>query len=405
MREVPFAHFRDVNKRVENREIVLFGAGNISEKTARKLKKFSFIADNNPNFWNTKQDGKDVLNPELLKENRERYFVIICTTSFIEVSEQLIESGFIGEKDFVVSPILNDLRIISELENYSTKLLFTSGLPEKEDPESGGGIYELTLNGHNWSYKKVYSGICYGLLEYNGNYISVDDKKGVIELDKEYNIVRIKELPLATRGHGITYSEVDNSFYVVASYRDVILILDKEFNQTGEIVISNKKQKEGKPAHHANDICVVGNSIYVTMFSISGNWKKDVFDGAILEIDIDNHSKRNVLINNLWMPHNISFLDGSLTVLDSLRGELKKNNLQPVGKFSAFTRGLDFDGILYFVGQSRNRNFSKNMGLSLNISIDTAIVMFDEVTKVSRTIHLPQKLSEIHDILILDKKL
>ena len=102
------------------------------------------------------------------------------------------------------------------------------------------------------------------------------------------------------------------------------------------------------------------------------------------------------------MPHNISFHDGSLAVLDSLRGELKSNNSRVIGKFPAFTRGLDFDGVYYYVGQSRNRNYSKNLGLSLNISIDTGIIIFDPVTKASRTIHLPQKLSEIHTILVLE---
>ena len=143
------------------------------------------------------------------------------------------------------------------------------------------------------------------------------------------------------------------------------------------------------------------NSLYVTMFSYTGNWKKDVFDGVALEIDLATKKLLLPVITDLWMPHNISFLDGSLTVLDSLRGELKTNNARAIGRFPAFTRGLDFDGVYYYIGQSRNRNFSKNLGLSLNISIDTAIVIFDHITKASRTIYLPQKLSEIHSILVI----
>jgi hypothetical protein len=138
------------------------------------------------------------------------------------------------------------------------------------------------------------------------------------------------------------------------------------------------------------------------MFSYTGNWKRDIFDGVALEIDLNSNKVIGLVMSDLWMPHNISFLDGSLVVLDSLRGELKTNNARAVGRFPAFTRGLDFDGVYYYIGQSRNRNYSKNLGLSLNISIDTAIVIFDQVTKASRTIHLPQKLSEIHSILVIE---
>ena len=396
-----FSNFSDVIKNINNREVVLFGAGTISPKTARHIDNYTFIVDNNPNLWNCKQDDKDVLNPDIIKNNSANYFIIICTTSFLEVSQQLIGYGYIPEKDFIVSPILNDLRVISDLENHSTKLLFTSGVPENENNKFGGGIYELLLKGHSWEYKKIYSGICYGLIEHNGIYITVDDNRGIVELDKNYNILKTKKLEKGTRGHGIAYSQKYNQFYIVASYTDEVLVFDHSFNQIDKIKISNKFEKEGSPAHHMNDLCIVGENLYVTMFSYTGNWKKDVFDGVVLEIDLSTNLENSIVANNLWMPHNICFLGGSLTVLDSLRGELKTNNMRAIGKFPAFTRGLDFDGVYYYVGQSRNRNYSKNLGLSLNISIDTAIIIFDPITKASRSIHFPQNLSEIHSILLV----
>jgi hypothetical protein len=101
------------------------------------------------------------------------------------------------------------------------------------------------------------------------------------------------------------------------------------------------------------------------------------------------------------MPHNISYHNGSMLVLDSLRGNLLTNNFQIVGSFPGFTRGLDFDGSYYYVGQSRNRNYSKYLGISNNISLDTSIIIFDPVTKVSKSIFLPNSISEIHSILLL----
>lgn len=403
MREIPFSSFQELKKNLKKRKIVLFGGSEIAHKTGRKLNNdYEFIVDNNPNMWNTVEKGKKIFSPTKIDAKNDEFFIIITTTSFIEVSSQLQSFGFVSGQDFIVSPILNDLRVISELENHSAKILFTSGLPEINDPECGGGIYELNLFGHNWEYKKVYSGICYGLIEYKNTFITVDDKRGVIQFDKNYNIIFSKELDHGTRGHGIEYSSITKQFYIVSSYRDSIIVLDEKFNQVNEIFISDKYKDHGEPEHHCNDLCIVDKSLYVTMFSYTGNYKKEIYDGVALEIDIMSCTVKNTVITDLWMPHNISFHDGSLAVLDSLRGELKSNNSRVIGKFPAFTRGLDFDGVYYYVGQSRNRNYSKNLGLSLNISIDTGIIIFDPVTKASRTIHLPQKLSEIHTILVLE---
>ena len=65
-----------------------------------------------------------------------------------------------------------------------------------------------------------------------------------------------------------------------------------------------------------------------------------MFDGVVLEIDLSTNLENNIVVNNLWMPHNICFLGGSLTVLDSLRGELKLY-YESYWKIPAFTRGLD----------------------------------------------------------------
>ena len=132
--------------------------------------------------------------------------------------------------------------------------------------------------------------------------------------------------------------------------------------------------------------------------SETGNWKLDVFDGAILEFDIETKELVAPVVKDLWMPHNIKVIDGSLTLLDSLKGHLLTNNMQFSGDFPAFTRGLDHDGQYYYIGQSRNRNYSKNLGLSKNISIDAGVIIFDDQTKASRFLQLPPKLSEIHSI-------
>ena len=67
---------------------------------------------------------------------------------------------------------------------------------------------------------------------------------------------------------------------------------------------------------------------------------------------------------------------------------LFKENFQEVGVFPGFTRGFHYDNRYSYIGQSKNRNFSKQLGVSKNISIDSGVIIFDDLTKVSRTIHL-----------------
>lgn len=136
------------------------------------------------------------------------------------------------------------------------------------------------------------------------------------------------------------------------------------------------------------------------MFSISGNWKKEVFDGGILEINLKDNNKQT-LINNLWMPHNVKYINGSLHILDSLRGGLLFNNFTLQGTFPAFTRGLNYDNGYYYIGQSRNRNFSRFIGVSNNISVDTGIIIFNPELKISRFLQFSNSISEIHSVLLI----
>lgn len=403
-RQIPFTTLQDINKKSLGREIVLFGSGIIAEKTARILsdKKIVAIVDNASNLWGQKQLAVEIRSPQYLQKEGKNSFVIICTTSFVEVAAQLDSYGMTPEDNYFVSPVMNDLRIIDELETIEKKMLFTSGSPKINNDNYGGGIYEMYVNGDKWKHKKVISGNCYGLIKYGNNFISVDTERGIFEFDQHYNIIRQGNLPSGIRAHGVDYSEKHEKFFVVGSYLDGIIILDKEFNILDQINVSHKRERTGKPDHHCNDCLVVEDSLYVSMFSMTGNWKRDVFDGAILEYDIITKELVGPVIQNLWMPHNIKFIEGSLHVLDSLPGQLKTNNAKVIGEFPAFTRGLAHDGVYYFIGQSRNRNYSKNIGVSKNVSIDAGIIVFDGYTKASRFLQLPPKISELHSILLID---
>jgi hypothetical protein len=402
-KNIPFSTLEDLDKNSKDKKIILFGAGSIAQKTVRLLseEKIDSIVDNSSNKWGTYDKFNiEVLPPESINK-KDGLYIIICTTSFVEVSNQLNSFGLKSGFDYCVSPILNDLRVISELENISKKILFTSGSAKNESPLYGGGIYELTVDGDQWKCQKVISGHCYGLIRYNKNYIAVDENIGIFEFDNNYKIIRSKKFPTDFSAHGLQYSKKYKNFYVVGRNFDGVLILDLEFNIVDNIKISIKKEKYGKCEHHCNDCFVVNDSLFISMFSITGNWKKDVYDGGVVEYDLSTKEKIGPIIQGLWMPHNIQMINGSMHVLNSLQGQLLTNNFQVAGEFPAFTRGLDYDGTHYYIGQSRNRNHSKNIGISKNISIDAGIIIFDNRTKVSRFLQVNPKISEIHSVLLV----
>ncbi len=85
MREYAFTTFKDISKRKhDGRDIVFFGAGDIAKKTLRKLdRKLHSIVDNNKGLWGEEELGVIIHSPNsICKED----FIIICTTSFIEVA-------------------------------------------------------------------------------------------------------------------------------------------------------------------------------------------------------------------------------------------------------------------------------------------------------------------------------
>lgn len=393
--------FLEINKGIDRR-IVLFGSGNIAKKTIRKLghKRIAFIVDNSTNLQGTEYEGLDVKSPA---EITHKHLVLICSTAIREIAEQLESFGLSPNVDFLISPILNDLLAIEELELLTKTLYFTSGSIPEGNPTGGGGFYKCTINALDVKIEKIYSGPCYGALKVKDKIYFIDTDKGLYTYSGQGDIELKCELPKGSRGHGISYNEVLNKFYVTCSYLDAVLEINPgNWKIERKFKLSNKIDTANEPMHHSNDNWSVDNSLYVTMFSSTGNWKRDSFDGCVAEFDLTTGERLNDVYTGLYMPHNIMIFDSMLHVLDSLPGHLRFNNFSIQGTFPAFTRGLTYNEGLYFIGQSKNRNYSKVMGLSNNISIDCGIVVFDPAIKASRFIQLPYTIGEIHSIVIKD---
>lgn len=387
-----------INK-IKNK-IYLFGSGLVAKKTINKFQhiKFAGIIDNSKNLAGQTFDNLKIYGPNTINKKN---FYIITSTSFLEISTQLENLGLRRNINYIISPLLKDVEILSGLENLEKSFLITSGSPIHKKKFYGGGIYLVSLKGDSWNYKKIYNGNCYGIIKVQNKIFAVDENIGIIEFNYKLKKRKIYHIEKGLRPHGLAFCEISQQFFLCCTDKDQIIVFDKNFKAKNRILISEKIIKNKIKNHHVNDCIAIDGRLYVSMFSISGNFDKEIYDGSILEIDIFDTDKRNIITNNLWMPHNISYYDNSFHVLNSFKGELLAYNLKVIGKFPAFARGLDYDGNYYYVGQSRNRNFSKLLGDSLNISIDTGVIIFEPEKKLSRFLQLHPKLSEIHSVLLI----
>ena len=81
------------------------------------------------------------------------------------------------------------------LNKMEKKILISSGLPANKNNQSGGGLYEIKLDGQSWKIKKVYSGTVHGVINYKEGFAISDSINAIILLDKNYNILK-KSLPV-----------------------------------------------------------------------------------------------------------------------------------------------------------------------------------------------------------------
>lgn len=382
------------------RKFVLFGSGNIAGKSVRNLPNGSvaFIVDNSVSLQGLNFKGLAVKNPSIL--NKTDHIVLICSTDVSAISTQLNSLDFIENQDYFVSPIINDLLAIEELENIHSEFYFTSGSAVSNDSQYGGGLYKCIVSRNEVSLHKVYSGHCYGATKVNGYIYFVDTDAGVFSLSSEDHITKCIELPKGARAHGISYNSDNKNFYLTCSYLDAVLEYSSNFEFLRTFRLSEKIDKTNEPMHHCNDNYSVSNSLYVSMFSSTGNWKLDKFDGCVAEFDISSGKRLPDVESGLYMPHNIQIINGSMHILDSLPGHLRYGNLQIQASFPAFTRGLDFYGGYYYVGQSKNRNHSRVIGLSNNVSVDCGVIIWDPNLKVSRFLQFSNAIGEIHSIVV-----
>ena len=91
------SHFQDIFINTDNKQIVVFGAGQMLQHYLSNTKKCYrpvFVVDNDAKKWNTEINGFKVCNPkEILNIPKDKQHIIICSIYYKDIIEQLKNMG------------------------------------------------------------------------------------------------------------------------------------------------------------------------------------------------------------------------------------------------------------------------------------------------------------------------
>jgi len=163
---------------------------------------------------------------------------------------------------------------------------------------------------------------------------------------------------------------------------------------------------------HLNGMAVENKTIkYLTSFANTNTprgWKENMTTSGILI----EYASKEIVLENLGMPHSPRIYNENLYMLLSASGELVKydpsNNQQStVTKIEGFVRGLSFHEGFAFIGISKIRNNSSSFG-HLNIAeksnhAGVVIVHLESGVEVARIIY-NSSVDEIYDVQIIANK-
>jgi hypothetical protein len=379
-----------------NKQLVLFGCGNVAEKNLHKQP--AFIVDNNADMTDTLFHNIKVKHPSVLNGCSDTYQVIICTTSVSEVKQQLQAYGFTWGRDATVASLLAERMEMSDLEDTAFSFLISSGLPSSSETFSHGGIYCVRETADYPQVTKIHQGNTHGLIKEGEHYVFTSQGEGILFLSKDFKLVHQIPLKSALRPHGLR--KYGDYWVLVSSYQDAIIGVDAYGKKMFEHKLSDKINDYGSAQHHCNDLFIINDFAFVSMFSITGNYKRNRFDGGIVEINLKT-GERRVLINGLTMPHSVVCDNDGFKVLNSFKGTLLGDNFEILATLPGFVRGFDTDSSYFYLGESKNRNFSRLQTGRSPVSIDSKITIVNKAYGFSRSVPLPRFISEIHALIAL----
>jgi hypothetical protein len=402
MSESVWVTWTELRELTWKKKVVFFGCSpDWAEKTKQQtnIDLIGFL-DNSVSLQGTRLNDVMVFEPEEVLNQEDRPYVVVTASSYESIYPQLLYYGLIPREHFCISPALLNLKRITDIHNHKATLLISS--PDHKlytdldaDKSVGGGLYKYTIR--DLKCEKVLNGTFHQIAEAEDSYYIAEEIKGVVKVNKNFEIIETFGFEQGSYCHGVAYCPKRKIVCVSRAGLDKVTCYDADSKkEIFSIILSNKKDKFGKSQHWINDLCIENGYLYICMFSISGAYLQGIYDGGILQVDLDDIQKKDILVNDAWMPHTVRIFDSQICYLDSMRGYFKKGTNNIIGEFNGFMRGIAFDGKYFYVGQSETRYFERLHGVRKNIAMNAGFFLFEESTYASKFFSIPQ-LRQVHD--------
>lgn len=274
-----------------------------------------------------------------------------------------------------------------DLESYNKDLLVSVG-------RGRGGLY--VVNPYKKKIDRRHKGIYAGIMAYKNGFMALRQPNELCLFNKKLKFKKVVTLDKDPAGglHDLKLSN-DGFIYIVSSTQNKISVLNGDTLKKEEECFLSSPEKD---LHHINDLCIVNNTLLVSMFSVKGGrWKKkhpDEWDGAVVAFDRHNLVPQGILIDELIAPHSITYHNESLWYCDSLnlntgRLDLDRQKKEVVAQFKGFTRGLFFDRNIMIVGQSKMKHLQRLRGKFDDISFDGGLHFYDCEKRTGKFMKLP----------------
>ena len=358
----------------------IFGTGSNGLSFLKSTKmKISYFVDNDRNLWGKSFNSIKCISPSELK--KKKINKIIIATPAIENIKSQLDLMKISKRKIIVSP-----ELLVNIDNLPNKkfLVSVNGI--------NGGIYKL--NTSKKTFKRVFRGSTRGIVKIKDSYVCVDEDKGILVLNKSFKVIKTKELSYMSNPHSIDFDEKNSVIYVVISALDCVFKISYPSLKILKKIYIFKANLYDK--HHINGIKYQNESLYLSMFSFKGIFRKDIWnDGCIIKYNLKTNKKK-IIKKNLFQPHSVQLDNKSIHVCNSMKFEILLN-LKNKNQLNGYLRGLLVNKDYILVGMSKVRRLNRFNSFKKYISQDAGVVFLDRKRKTSNYFTIP--VSEVYDII------
>ena len=279
--------YNELSSSAKGRKLILWGRS--EDWTAKTLSKIShlnveYIIDSSEVFHDTYFLGYKVFLPKkLLDEDLDNIFIIITASAYKSIEISMSKFGLIPGKNYCCTPEYKDWSLLQDIKDYDQDIIIccsdnTGEEGGKRFSKLGGGLFVYNTKSNEISRKLV--GHFRQIIKINDLYYLIEFiEKKLYVLDSKLKIKTKVELDqdikkkLKPHYCGIAYHEASNQIFVSNSGNDTISIYKANSLKHSKTFFISKKTKEiGGGLHHINDLTIVGDSLFVSCFSVTGSW-------------------------------------------------------------------------------------------------------------------------------------